>query len=59
MIEPRPSKVIEDANGFMLIDHHLADRLFESRRPRRVGELAQQLDGAILRRERRGGQGEQ
>ena len=49
MIEPRPSKVIDDGEGPHLLDHHLANRLLESRRAGRVREQPQQLHGPILR----------
>ena len=59
MIEPMPSKVRDDGERLHLIDHHLADRLLEAGRAGRVGELAQQIDRAILGRERSGRRGEQ
>jgi hypothetical protein len=59
--DDRAHAVEGDRGGIRLhlIDHHLADRFLEAGRPWRVGELAQQLDGAILCRERRGGESEQ
>jgi len=59
--DDRSHPVVGDRRGerLHLIDHHFADRFFEAGRTRRVGELTQQLDGAILRRERRGRESQQ